>query len=302
MSRRSLRALFFRPALPAAFFALNVMPRFSLERLPLLARRLALFAACLLLAQGAAAAEVQSPASGERAEPFSIFVYGDSLTFGWVYEPQTKIVSRLPRAQTWPAQMMKALAASGKIKNCCSLEVDALGGRTTDLDEKGSPGSGKIPGAAYNGLFTLPSALSAHMPSDLVIIMLGSNDFARHHNRTAKETAQALARLVACVRQGKWQRRTAYRAPRVLIVLPPAFDGDKTPYGDFFSGSLGKMKDWAPVVEKAVREAGADFLDAGPVTGMPDQPDNVHFTAQECADLGRAVAAKVEEMYGALPQ
>ena len=32
----------------------------------------------------------------------TIFVYGDSSTFGWVYEPKTQIVSRLPVDETWP--------------------------------------------------------------------------------------------------------------------------------------------------------------------------------------------------------
>ena len=119
----------------------------------------------------------------------TIFVYGDSNTFGWVYEPKTKIVSRLPLEETWPYQMNKALGGEYRI------EVDVLGGRTTDVDEPISTGSGEIPGATYNGLTTLPAALSANMPVDLVIIMLGTNDLKAGHHRQAKDVAQGLVNL-----------------------------------------------------------------------------------------------------------
>lgn len=176
------------------------------------------------------------------------------------------------------------------------MEVDALGGRTTDVDEPESPGSGKIPGETYNGLTTLPAALSANMPVDLVIVMLGSNDLKAGHHRGPEEIAQGLVNLTNCIKSGEWQRRTAYKPPRVLIVLPPELDGDNTPYGDFFAGALVKTKAWGPVIEKAVRAAGAEYFDGGAVVGMPDQPDKVHLSAHEHELLGKAVAGKVREM------
>ena len=220
----------------------------------------------------------------------TIFVYGDSNTFGWVYEPKTQVVSRLPVDETWPYFMNRELG------NKYHLEVDALGGRTTDVDEPESPGSGKIPGETYNGLTTLPAALSANMPVDLVIVMLGSNDLKAGHHRGPKEIAQGLVNLTNCIKSGEWQRRTAYKPPRVLIVLPPELDGDNTPYGDFFAGALVKTKAWGPVIEKAVRAAGAEYFDGGAVVGMPDQPDKVHLSAHEHELLGKAVAGKVREM------
>ena len=81
----------------------------------------------------------------------TIFVYGDSN--------KTQIVSRLPVDETWPYFMNRELG------NKYHLEVDALGGRTTDVDEPESPGSGKIPGETYNGLTTLPAASLCSAPT-----------------------------------------------------------------------------------------------------------------------------------------
>ena len=251
----------------------------------------AIAAACFLFVTSPsawAASDLEQKTDGSVQK--TIFVYGDSNTFGWVYEPKTKIVSRLPLKETWPYQMSKALG--GKYR----IEVDALGGRTTDVDEPISTGSGEIPGATYNGLTTLPAALSANMPVDLVIIMLGTNDLKAGHHRQAKDVAQGLVNLTRCVVDARWQSRTAYKAPRVLIVLPPPMDGDHTPYGDFFAGSLAKTKVWEPVIEKAVTAAGAEFFDGGAVVGLPDQSDNVHLTSNEHEALGKAVAQKVREM------
>lgn len=123
-----------------------------------------------------------------------------------------------------------------------------------------------------------------------------SSNLKAGHHRGPKEIAQGLVNLTNCIESGEWQRRTVYKPPRVLIVLPPELDGDNTPYGDFFAGALAKTKAWGPVIEKAVRAAGAEYFDGGAVVGMPDQPDKVHLSAHEHELLGKAVAGKVREM------
>ena len=57
------------------------------------------------------------------------------------------------------------------------LVEEALSGRTTDLDdfEIDLP-SVHLKGATLNGAKLLSAILSSHLPLDLVIIMLGTND------------------------------------------------------------------------------------------------------------------------------
>ena len=69
-----------------------------------------------------ATATVLTCVAGAGQQKPTIFVYGDSNTFGWVYEPKTQIVSRLPVDETWPYFMNRELG------NKYHLEVDALGG------------------------------------------------------------------------------------------------------------------------------------------------------------------------------
>ncbi len=244
------------------------------------------------LAAPAACAADEAPAAQRGVR---ILVYGDSNTFGWVASPKDAegrvTVSRLNEADTWPRQMAARLGDGFEVK------VDALGGRTTDLDEPRSSGSGRIPGESFNGLATLPASLSANMPLDLVIVMLDSNDLKVAHDRTGYDIALALGRITSTITKGRWQQKTAYAAPRVLVVAPPWLDDGKRFYGDFFAGALEKSRAWAADIEPVVRAGGAEFLDAGAVVGAADQVDGVHLTQQEHRSLGEAVGRKVREMF-----
>ena len=104
----------------------------------------------------AAAAEADA---GKGSRVCNILVYGDSNSFGWVASPKDAagrvVVSRLAAGETWPERMASLLGDDFRVT------VDALGGRTSDLDEP--RGSGAIPAESFNGLATLPAALSSHI-------------------------------------------------------------------------------------------------------------------------------------------
>lgn len=244
----------------------------------------------------AAAAEADA---GKGSRVCNILVYGDSNSFGWVTSPKDAagrvVVSRLAAGETWPERMALLLGDDFRVT------VDALGGRTSDLDEPRGSGSGAIPAESFNGLATLPAALSSHMPLDLVIVMLGTNDLKTAHDRTAYDVALALGRITSTIRKGRWQSKTAYAAPRVLVVSPALLDDGKRFYGDFFAGALQKSKALAAAVEPVVRAAGAEFFDAARVVGVADQVDGVHLTAEQHRLLGEAVARRVKPMFEKKP-
>ena len=139
------------------------------------------------------------------------------------------------------------------------------------------------------------------MPLDLVIVMLGTNDLKTAHDRTAYDVALALGRITSTIRKGRWQSKTAYAAPRVLVVSPALLDDGKRFYGDFFAGALQKSKALAAAVEPVVRAAGAEFFDAARVVGVAGQVDGVHLTAEQHRLLGEAVARRVRTMFEKKP-
>ena len=215
-----------------------------------------------------------------------ILVFGDSNSWGFVPCKADESTTRYDAFTRWPAVMAARLGSGFE------LVEEALSGRTTDLDDSQIDlPSAHLRGAVFNGAKILPAILASHLPLDLVIIMLGTNDLKARFKRSAHEIAIAalgLARLIAECEGGV---ATSYSTPKVLLLAPP-------PLGTKFHDPA----DWAGGHEKslalgsALRDAAAvanlPFLDAGKVI-TTDGIDGVHFTAEAQKKLGEAVAKKV---------
>lgn len=220
-----------------------------------------------------------------------IMVYGDSNTFGWLYEPDGT-VTRMDPAQTWPEVMARALGKDA------TVITEGLGGRTTDVHDAIDAGSGRIAGAAMNGLEYLPAALSSHMPLDLVIIMLGTNDVQAYLHRTTGDIALGLGRLAQLVLGGQWQDRTRFKNPQVLVITPPKVDDSKTPRKAVWAGALKKTEELPGLTRPIIEALGGHFMEGAKVIEYAEEPDQVHLTREQHQKLGQAVAAEVKKILG----
>jgi lysophospholipase L1-like esterase len=88
----------------------------------------------------------------------SILCYGDSIT--WGYNPADG--TRFPFSDRWPGILQAELGGSFRV-----IE-EALPGRTTSIDSPYLPDR--------NGKKSLQLVLESHMPLDLFVLMLGTND------------------------------------------------------------------------------------------------------------------------------
>jgi len=115
------------------------------------------------------------------AEKRRILCYGDSLTWGWVPMDNAVPTHRYPFEQRWTGVMAAELGDGYEIVE------EALSGRTTAVDDPTDP---RLNGASY-----LPSALASHLPLDLVIILLGSNDTEVYFDRTVNSSFCVLSSI-----------------------------------------------------------------------------------------------------------
>jgi lysophospholipase L1-like esterase len=130
------------------------------------------------------------------AEPVRIVAYGDSITHGWI--PNSNPPStRYGPDDRWPGALQKELGDNYQV-----IE-EGLDGRTTDARDPGSP----ISGAQLDGSAYLQACLASHLPVDLVVIMLGSNDLKPVFNRTPLRIAIGAARLIDLACFNRWSRR-----------------------------------------------------------------------------------------------
>lgn len=213
-----------------------------------------------------------------------ILCYGDSLTWGWVSTPEGAPTERFSRSQRWTGVLADDLGAD------YTVIEEGLSARTTNLDDPTDP---RLNGAAY-----LPSCLASHLPLDLVILMLGTNDTKAYFNRTPLEIGIGMSLLIGQVLTSAGGVGTVYPAPAVLVVAPPALADMPHPWFRLiFDGGRAKTAQLAEVYEALASFTHVNFFDAGSVI-TTDGTDGIHFSEQNNRDFGTALAGKVREILG----
>ena len=218
-----------------------------------------------------------------------ILVFGDSNT--WGYSPHTK--ARYPEEHRWPCVLQRELGDEYHII------AEGLNGRTTVWDD---PLEG---GQIKNGSRYLPACLQSHMPLDLVIIMLGTNDLKHRFSLTAFDIANGAGVLVDLVRAsgcGRPPKRGTEElgpaeAPPVLLIAPPSL-GLLSEFRHIFYGGVEKSSHFPCQYRRVAEERGCALLDAGEFIISSDA-DGVHFDPEGQVLLGQRAAQRVREMLGA---
>lgn len=211
-----------------------------------------------------------------------IMCFGDSLTWGWIPVIEGIPTSRYPFHERWTGVMADRLGEGFEI-----IE-EGLSARTTDVDD---PTDTRLNGAQY-----LPSALASHLPLDLVIIMLGTNDTKAFFHRTPYDIATGMFKLVVQVLGSAGGVGTAYPAPKVLVVAPPPLVDIPHPWlQGMFEGAVAKSRALADQYAALSSFLGVRFYDAKQVVTVAGC-DGIHFTAENNAALGAALAQVSREM------
>lgn len=214
---------------------------------------------------------------------YRILCYGDSNTWGCGPTLQPP-APRHPTDSRWP----RVLGA--ELGPYCEVIEEGLNARTTDTQDPMQP---LITGAGVDGAAYLPACLASHLPLDLVVIMLGTNDLKAHFARSPLRIALGAGRLLDIVQRIDGGIGTQYSSPAVLLICPPPL-GEMNFFADEFAGGHDKSRALPPAYAAVAKAAGALFLDAGTVVST-DGPDGLHLSAEAQIALGRAVAAMLRD-------
>jgi lysophospholipase L1-like esterase len=203
----------------------------------------------------------------------TVLCYGDSNTWGAV--PAS--TARHEPSQRWPNVLQQALGGDWQVVS------EGLPGRTTVHDDP-------VEGGHLSGFAYLRPCLESHRPLDLVILMLGTNDFKRRFGLEAEDIAQGVKRLVM-----EAARLDVYggKQPRIFVVCPPAVDVLGAA-ATMFEGADRKSRQLAPLVAEVARACGAGFLDAGAVV-RSSPIDGFHLDPDAQVALGQAIARPLLE-------
>lgn len=203
----------------------------------------------------------------------NIMCFGDSNTYG--VNPKTG--ERYPRKKRWTGILQELLGSSYYV-----IE-EGIGGRTTVWEDP----------LADNrcGIRALPMLLDSHSPLDLVIIMLGGNDWKHRFGALPEDGAAGVEKLIKLIRSHIYGKGCA--VPEILIAAP-APKGEhleKSPYTGFGMEAVKYSRMLPVLLEKIARQYGCMYLDAGQIV-YPDEADQVHLN-EECH---RKLAEKFAEI------
>jgi lysophospholipase L1-like esterase len=205
----------------------------------------------------------------------TVLCFGDSNTWGYVPGSNGE---RFPPDLRWPRRLASALG------NEWEVIAEGLNGRTATMDSPAADGR--------NGLTYLMPCLHSHMPLDLVVIYLGTNDTGDRYSLPAETVAGAVGRLVKVVRTS--EAGPGYSAPVVLVVCPPPF-GQLDPEGSFANAGV-KSRQLGRWFAEVCRELDCELIDLNGIAAYSDL-DGIHLDADGQAAVAVAVEERIRRMF-----
>ena len=209
----------------------------------------------------------------------NILCFGDSNTWGHppadLTAPQTQ---RMPFEVRWPGVLQGLLGSEWRI-----IE-DGLPARTNVMEDSHFP---------YRcGLSALEIALDAQAPLDLVIIHTGVNELKEVFGVSAVMIALGAGKLLEAAQQPRY----GYPPPKTLLIAPPPLKENVADLAlgfcfgpQAYEKSLGLGRAYKDVAERC----GSSFIDCAELGFELNELDGLHYSREDHAKLGRAVADKI---------
>ena len=206
-----------------------------------------------------------------------ILCYGDSNTYGQI---PGQGMRRYDETTRWPCLLQDALGKEYRI-----IE-EGLSGRTTVWEDPIEE--------HRNGKTYLLPCLFSHMPLDLVILMLGTNDLkVRFGGLSSMDIADGVGNLIEKIRDPRFGR--AGRSPEILLVAPAPLLSTPMLLELWGEAGIEKSHQLASWYAKKAEELNVHFFDAGSVVEVSPE-DGLHYMPKGHRALADALHEKVLEI------
>lgn len=208
----------------------------------------------------------------------NILVYADSLSWGII--PNSR--SRLSFDTRWPGVLEKELI---KQDYAVRIHENCLNGRRTCWSDPFKAGR--------DGSQHLAQVIEMHSPLDLVILMLGHNDFQCTHQNNAWLSAQGIAKLIDIIQLAPIE--PGMPIPQILIVAPPQIMAPKGPIAAKFEGAETRCIDLSMYLQAISEQKATSFFDSNAII-HPSKVDGIHLDQPEHKTLGFALVSIVQQI------
>ena len=218
-----------------------------------------------------------------------ILCYGDSNTWGFMPrkdKPPVKAANRFAWEVRWPGLLQKNLGPDYHV-----IE-EGLNGRTTMFD--------CFMEEHRNGLKDIDVSLLTHMPIDLVILMLGTNDCKEVFGKRPVIIAHGMQRLIDRVKGGSYGYGPEGNCPEILVTAPIRMgEGVFTSWlsPEFDEQSLERDRNLAQYYQQVAENNGVHFLNAGAYI-QADAADGIHMNADGHRKMAELMENEVRRILG----
>jgi len=214
-----------------------------------------------------------------RPNAVKVLCYGDSNTWGQKPDKTGRYAANV----RWTGLLQNLLGDDFYIVE------EGLGSRTTDLDYDRKPGR--------NGKTYLVPCIASHIPVDIVIVMLGTNDLKMEYSRTAQEISTAIRVLVDDIR--RYGTDNEGKAPKIILISPILID-DKAPrFTEFYTGyydnrSMQESLKLAQAIKEIAETNECKFINAADVAHPGE--DGIHFSEDSNKPLAELIASGIRNI------
>ncbi len=203
-----------------------------------------------------------------------ILFYGDSLVFGKIpggirYDSATRFTGIVQRELGIEYEIIE----------------EGLRGRTAAGENTFFP--------HRNGLEQFGAILGSHLPIDLLILFLGTNDINSGAHKTSEELAANIGEYKKLTEW--WCNHLGLSIPEVLLMAPPRIE-EKYSYElfkDIFRGSEEKSLMFSDLYKNIALKYGWHFFDSSIVV-KPSRIDGIHLDKENNEILGKTLAIYIQ--------
>ncbi|OGQ23676.1 MAG: hypothetical protein A3I05_06190 [Deltaproteobacteria bacterium RIFCSPLOWO2_02_FULL_44_10] len=215
----------------------------------------------------------------------TILCYGDSNTYGCKPLSSEMLKKFIPGNLRFSKDQRWSGILAQKFENKCDVIEEGLNARTTVWDDPMNP--------FRNGKEYLVPCLESHAPVDIVILMLGTNDFKTRFSLSAYDVSLGIASLIEIIKSsGAGPNGTS---PKILLISPAAIT-HLTDFADMFGATAqARSKELSSRLQRVAANHACDFLDAGQIV-TTSEIDGFHLDADSHTKLGEAVFKVITQM------
>jgi len=142
-----------------------------------------------------------------------------------------------------------------------------------------------------DGLAQFGPIFASHLPIDVVVIMLGTNDLNSKALHPANEIAESIPKYVEKMQY--WCDFMGFSLPSLLIVSPPDVDQQSIKkFSEVFAGTVDRIAPAVDALQQVAQRDGHAFLDSRQIARSINT-DGIHLDAAETKKLADAITAQV---------